>query len=90
MREIGEILRLLGIEHLSERPIGRLSGGEQQRVLLARALAHRPQLLVLDEPTVALDPQTREVFYSVLEHLHREHKVTVLLVSQINIFKGHI
>jgi zinc transport system ATP-binding protein len=74
-------MQALGIEALGNRPIGRLSGGQQQRVLLARALVHSPQVLILDEPTVALDPQSREAFYETLRTLNKEHKVTVLLVS---------
>jgi len=71
----------LGVQDLQGRPIGKLSGGQQQRVLLARALVHRPQLLILDEPTVALDPQTREAFYSTIQKLNKEEGVTILLVS---------
>ena len=66
---------------LAHRLIGRLSGGQQQRVLLARALVHGPQLLILDEPTVALDPQSRETFYATLSDLNKTHGVTILLIS---------
>jgi zinc transport system ATP-binding protein len=79
--EISEAMKLLNIVNIAQRPIGRLSGGQQQRVLLARAFSHRPSLLILDEPAAALDPQTRDSFYSILEHLNREHRVTVLLIS---------
>jgi len=76
-----EAMEILGVSNLSERPIGRLSGGQQQRILLARALVHHPQLLILDEPTVALDPQSRESFYATVKKLNKENGVTVLLVS---------
>jgi zinc transport system ATP-binding protein len=72
---------ILGVTDLKGRLIGRLSGGQQQRILLARALVHRPQVLILDEPTVALDPLSREAFYSTLRKLNRENGVTILLVS---------
>jgi len=75
------IMELLGIVDLRTRPIGKLSGGQQQRVLLGRALIHSPQILILDEPTVALDPQSRDTFYSVVAKLNAEKKTTVLLVS---------
>ena len=76
-----EAMEILGIINLKNRPIGRLSGGQQQRILLARALVHHPQLLILDEPTVALDPQSRESFYATVKKLNKENGVTVLLVS---------
>lgn len=76
-----QAMEILGIANLANRMIGRLSGGQQQRVLLARALVHSPQLLILDEPTEALDPQSRETFYSTVERLNKENGVTVLLVS---------
>ncbi len=76
-----QAMDILGIADLANRMIGRLSGGQQQRVLLARALVHSPQLLILDEPTEALDPQSRETFYSTVERLNKENGVTVLLVS---------
>lgn len=76
-----EIMNTLEISQLSDKPIGRLSGGQQQRVLLARALVQQPKILILDEPTVALDPQSREIFYNTIQRLNREHFVTVLLVS---------
>jgi zinc transport system ATP-binding protein len=74
-------MEILGVTNLGNRPIGRLSGGQQQRILLARALVHHPQLLILDEPTVALDPQSRESFYATVKKLNKEKGVTVLLVS---------
>jgi zinc transport system ATP-binding protein len=76
-----QAMELLGIADLADRLIGRLSGGQQQRVLLARALVHNPQFLILDEPTEALDPQSREVLYATIDRLSKEHGVTILLVS---------
>lgn len=80
-RAADDAMEILGITSLKNRPIGRLSGGQQQRILLARALVHHPQLLILDEPTVALDPQSRESFYATVKKLNKENGVTVLLVS---------
>jgi zinc transport system ATP-binding protein len=78
---VDHALELMGITHLRKRLIGDLSGGQQQRVLLARALVNRPELLILDEPTTALDPETREHFYALLERVNRQENTTVLLVT---------
>lgn len=71
----------MGIGHIRGRMIGELSGGLRQRVLLARALVNEPELLVLDEPTTALDPETRESFYKLIYEMNRERGTTVLLVT---------
>jgi tungstate transport system ATP-binding protein len=63
---IGELLGLVGLEHLSDRPARRLSGGEQQRLALARALARDPAVLFLDEPTANLDPAAAKAIEDVL------------------------
>jgi ABC-type Mn2+/Zn2+ transport system ATPase subunit len=71
----------IGIGHLADRPIGRLSGGEVRRVLLAQALCTGTRLLVLDEPTVGLDLPAELEFYSLLRRLQGERGITVVCVS---------
>jgi zinc transport system ATP-binding protein len=71
----------MGISDIKGCMIGELSGGLRQRVLLARALVNEPELLVLDEPTTALDPETRESFYKLIYEMNRERGTTVLLVT---------
>jgi len=79
--KIDETLNELGIYDLKRNLIGELSGGQLQRVLLARAIVNEPELLILDEPTAALDPETRERFYTMIGSINRNRGVTVLLVT---------
>lgn len=78
---VEEIMQLMSISQIRKRLIGELSGGQQQRVLLARAIVGGPDLLILDEPTTALDPETRGNFYALLHDLNRLHNTTVILVT---------
>jgi lipooligosaccharide transport system ATP-binding protein len=78
-RRTGELLRFVGLD---ERPLARvveLSGGMKRRLMVARALIHEPQLLVLDEPTTGLDPHVRQEIWQRLEELRRETGLTLLL-----------
>jgi len=78
---IDELMDLLELRDLSNRPIGALSGGQLQRVMIARALSRRPRVLILDEPTVGIDVRGQQRFADMLELLHRRFDLTVLLVS---------
>jgi zinc transport system ATP-binding protein len=76
----GALDRVAMAEHAARR-IGDLSAGQQQRVLIARALVSAPELLVLDEPTGGVDPEAQSSLYGLLRHLNREQGVTLVLVS---------
>jgi zinc transport system ATP-binding protein len=80
-RRVHEVLNLVGMEAHARSRIGALSAGQQQRVLIARALVTDPELLVLDEPTGGVDPEVQTSFYALLQHLNRERNVTLILVS---------
>ena len=69
------------LDGILKRPIGKLSGGQRRRVDVARALIHEPQILVLDEPTTGLDPQTRKTVWQVIERLRKERNMTVFLTT---------
>lgn len=75
------LLAELGLEKEVKKLFSRLSGGQQQRVLLARALIREPQLLILDEPTTALDPQVREKFFAILKRYNEEQGTAIIMVT---------
>jgi len=78
---IEEVAELLDFKDLLNRKVGRLSGGQRRRIDIARALLHRPKILILDEPTTGLDPQTRSLLWSVVTDLQKKEGLTVLLTT---------
>jgi len=76
-----EALEEIGVGDLADRPLYALSGGQHQRVLIARAIAADPELLVLDEPTSAMDPAAERVLLELVERLKRAHDLSVVLVT---------
>lgn len=80
-KKIKEVLKEVDIENLTYKKIARLSGGELERVLFARALLHNPQILLLDEPVSETDIVGQREFYEIIEHLNQKKGVTILIVS---------
>lgn len=76
-----ELAELLDFKDLLGRTVGKLSGGQRRRIDVARALLHRPKLLILDEPTTGLDPQTRKLLGDVVSDLRKNEGMTVLLTT---------
>ena len=76
-----DALKQVGMSEYKDRLISELSGGQQQRVFIAKALAGQPELLILDEPTVGIDPTAQKDFYSLLSNLNKEMGLTLIIVS---------
>jgi len=78
---VDEMLKLVGMTHLAQRPIGHLSGGEQQRVAIARCLVQEPELFLLDEPTASLDWKAQTEILELVKRIHDSRRLTTLFVT---------
>ncbi len=78
---LSELAELLDFKDLLKRTVGTLSGGQLRRIDIARALLHSPEILILDEPTTGLDPQTRKTLWDVISMLRKEKNMTVFLTT---------
>ena len=78
---VDEVLEMVGIAHLSQRPIGHLSGGEYQRAAIARALIQQPEIFLLDEPTASIDQKAQREILRLIQLIHREYHTTTLFVT---------
>src|SRR5690606_26245762 len=78
---IAEVLSEVGLSHLSYKMPFRISGGEQQRLVIARALLNNPPLILADEPTGNLDPETSDEIVRLLIRINREHNTAVLMAT---------
>lgn len=80
-KRLTELDSLLGLKELYKRTVGKLSGGQRRRIDIARALIHEPEILILDEPTTGLDPQTRKLLWDVISKMRKEKNMTVFLTT---------
>lgn len=80
-KRLSELAEILQFGDLMSRTVGKLSGGQRRRIDIARALVHKPEILVLDEPTTGLDPQTRKLLWDVISGLRKKDNMTVFLTT---------
>ena len=80
-KRLTELSEMLAFEELLKRPVGKLSGGQRRRIDVARALLNRPKILILDEPTTGLDPQTRKMLWNVISRLRQNENLSVFLTT---------
>lgn len=80
-KRLDELAELLDFGDLLKRTVGKLSGGQRRRIDIARALLHEPKILILDEPTTGLDPQTRKLLWNAIARLRQEKHMTVFLTT---------
>lgn len=80
-RRLEELCDMLDLKPILNRQLSKLSGGQKRRADIARALIHDPEILILDEPTTGLDPQTRKTIWNVVGTLRKEKSMTVLLTT---------
>ena len=78
---VNELAEILDFTSYLNRPLAKLSGGQKRRIDIARALLNKPDILILDEPTTGLDPQTRKMIWAVITKLRKENNMTVLLTT---------
>lgn len=78
---LDELATMLDFKKLLNRKVGKLSGGQRRKIDIARALIHKPKILILDEPTTGLDPQTRKIIWNIMDDLREKENMTIFLTT---------
>jgi zinc transport system ATP-binding protein len=76
-----DAMNKMDVYDLKDKMIGTLSGGQRQRVMIARALASKPEILILDEPNTGVDMVSQKRFYALLKELNQEEKITIVFIT---------
>lgn len=88
-RVVKDMINIFNLKEFSHKNFNELSGGQKQRVMIAKAMVHNPEILIFDEPTVGVDKDSRKNFYELLNHLHKNHGITILIVTHDSEFTNN-
>ena len=78
---VKDILEMFNLKEFTDKNYNDSSGGQKQRVMIAKAMVHNPDVLIFDEPTVGIDKSSKEEFFHILEHINRDHGITIIMVT---------
>lgn len=81
VNRFNELDKLFELKNIKNQQLGKLSGGQRRKVDIARSIIHKPEILILDEPTTGLDPGTRKKIWTIIEKLRKDYKMTIFLTT---------
>lgn len=80
-QDVMDILTMFNIKDLASKNYNELSGGQKQKVMIAKAMINNPQVLIFDEPTVGIDEESKVEFFEILNHINKDHGITIIMVT---------